>query len=136
MKKISWDFYNQRTGKSLESILGDIRSIDNAKKKLDRMGLQAPPDDVIQTALDRLRKRDKQKEEAQTLLKVPRAKKTAPRRTQKKGKSSGKRSSVEKNKATEDDAENIDLLATNKTQANVKNEKYFRRVVPAKKTRN
>ena len=65
MKKIAWDFYKQRTGKSLENILGDIRSIEAARKKLDKMNLKCPSDDVIQEALNRLIKRDKQKAEAE-----------------------------------------------------------------------
>lgn len=132
MKKIGWKFYTQRSGKGLSSLLGEARTLDEAKKKLDEINLTFPPDALIQEALDKLISRDKKRAAKAAAAKIPRAKKTAPRRSRKKSAPANKGSKTEESTKPSNEPNQTEELPAHE---NTKNEKYFRRVVPTKKSR-
>tara|TARA_Y100001938_G_C8061270_1_gene417437 strand:+ start:1168 stop:1581 length:414 start_codon:yes stop_codon:yes gene_type:complete len=136
MKKISWKFYTQRVGKTLTNILGQARTIEEAKKKLDKMNLSYPEDSLIQAALDKLSKREKNRLAREEAAKVPSAKKTTPRRSRKKSQGPKKEAKSPENKNASTDLDvKTGKLKDSPAEENTKNEKYFRRVVPTKKSR-
>lgn len=117
--------YCERTGNSIQKIISDALTpnddLESCQKIFWNLDLTAPKDEEILEALSNIKRQREEElakaaaiEEAKT-----KAKKTVPRRSKKK----------------ETSSKPVTKEASNKNQSEAGSEKYFRRVVPAKKTK-
>ena len=138
MAKISWEFYVQRTGRTLADIFKDAKTIDEAKLKIDALQITYPPDDKIQAVLDEIDRAAREKKAKAEEASAPRAKRTQPRRQSKEADAASKPKPKRKPRSSKSSAKTSasskQSVSTKETQE-VSNEKYFRRVIPTKKDR-
>ena len=111
LEKLSWKFYFARSNMSLKEFLSDTQSLEEALDKIDKKNLSLPPESLIVETLRQIEQEEKERKAKAELENAPKPKKTVPRRTRKSQKSSSEKTTEKKS-----------------------DEKYFRRVVPKKKS--